>query len=133
MRRSNDAGPPGALERLRDRYVALPLTRFVEGVLLRRQVERLYLVFGGHIFFQTLRTAVQLDLFTLLAKEGALTRQEIGKRLGISDQPARIVVLGLTATGLLRKRGRRYSNSHVAGILFVKDSPRKITSVRSAS
>jgi hypothetical protein len=42
----------------------LPFTRFVESVVLRRKVERLYLVFGGHLFFQTLRTAVQLDLFT---------------------------------------------------------------------
>jgi len=112
---------------LLDRYVTLPLTRFVEGVLLRRQVERLYLVFGGHIFFQTLRTAVQLDLFTLLAKEGPLTREEIARRLGIAEQPARIVLLGLTVVGLLRKRGRSYSNSHLAGLLLVKDSPRKIT------
>ena len=112
---------------LLDRYVTLPLTRFVEGVLLRRQMERLYLVFGGHIFFQTLRTAVQLDLFTLLAKEGPLTRQEIAKRLGIAEQPARIVILGLTVTGLLRKQGNSYSNSHLARVLLAKDSPRKIT------
>jgi SAM-dependent methyltransferase len=110
-----------------DRYVRLPLTRFVEGVVLRRQVERLYLVFGGHIFFQTLRTAVQLDLFTLLAEEGPLTREEIARRLGIAEQPARIVLLGLTAVGLVRKSGRSYSNSHLAGILLTKGSPRKIT------
>jgi SAM-dependent methyltransferase len=113
---------------LLDRYVTLPLTRFVEGVLLRRQMERLYLVFGGHIFFQTLRTAVQLDLFTLLAREGPLTRKQIAERLGIAEQPARIVVLGLTTVGLLRKRGQTYSNSHLAEILLVKSSPRKITS-----
>ena len=112
---------------LLDRYVTLPLTRFVEGVLLRRQMERLYLVFGGHIFFQTLRTAVQLDLFTLLAKEGPLTREEIARRLGIAEQPARIVLLGLTTVGLVRKRGSNYSNSHLAGILLDKGSPRKIT------
>jgi SAM-dependent methyltransferase len=110
-----------------DRYVTLPLTRFVEGVLLRRQMERLYLVFGGHIFFQTLRTAVQLDLFTLLAREGPLARKEIAARLGIAEQPARIVLLGLTAAGLLHKRGDSYSNSHLAEILLVKGSPRKIT------
>ncbi len=125
---THGAGPEGLLGKLRSRYVTLPLTRFVEGVVLRRQVERLYLVFGGHIFFQTLRTAVQLDLFTLLQREGPLTRQQIAQRLGIEEQPARIVVLGLTVTGLLRKRGWRYSNSHLASILFVKDSPRKITS-----
>jgi SAM-dependent methyltransferase len=94
---------------------------------MRRQAERLYLVFGGHIFFETLRTAVQLDLFTLLAREGPLTRQEIARRLGIDEQPARIVILGLVVSGLLRKRGDRYSNSHLAARLLVKDSPRKIT------
>jgi hypothetical protein len=127
MESSHSSGQQSALARLWAKNVSLPLTRFVEGVLLRRQIERLYLVFGGHIFFQTLRTAVQLDLFTLLAKEGPLTRQEIAKRLAVADQPARIMILGLTVVGLLRKSGQRYSNSHLAGILLVKDSPRKIT------
>jgi SAM-dependent methyltransferase len=127
MATSNDSVPQSAVGRLWDRFVALPTTRFIEGIILRRQVERLYLVFGGHIFFQTLRTAVQLDLFTLLAKEGPLTRQEIAKRLGIAEQPARIVVLGLTVVGFLRKRGERYSNSYLAGLLLDKNSPRKIT------
>jgi len=128
MSKSTLIGSQGGGGRLWDRLVRSPATRFVEGVVLRRQVERLYLVFGGHIFFQTLRTAVQLDLFTLLAKEGPLTRQEIAERLGIAEQPARIVVLGLTVVGLLRKRGWRYANSHLAKLLLVKDSPRKITS-----
>ena len=109
------------------RYVTVPLTRLVEATILRRDIERLYLVFGGHIFFQTLRTAVRLGLFTLLSREGPLTRQEIAKRLGIAEQPARIVVLGLTVAGLLRKRGRRYSNSYLAGLLLDENSPRKIT------
>lgn len=127
MGQANDAAPQGALARLVDRYVRLPATRFVEGIVLRRQAERLYLVFGGHLFFQTLRTAVQLDLFTLLAKSGPLTRQEIAQRLGLQEQPVRIIVLGLTTCGLLRKRGDRYTNSHLAQLLLVKDSPRRIT------
>jgi hypothetical protein len=90
-------------------------------------MERLYFVFGGHIFFQTLRTAVQLDLFTLLAKDGPLTRQEIAKKLDIAEQPMRIVVLGLTVCGLLRKDGTSYTNSPLAQTLFVKDSPLRIT------
>jgi hypothetical protein len=92
-----------------------------------RDLERLYFVFGGHIFFQTLRTAVQLDLFTLLAKEGALTRQEIAKKLDIAEQPMRIVVLGLTVCGLLHKNGATYTNSPLAQTFFVKDSPLRIT------
>lgn len=124
---SNQNRPQSALARLWDRYVTLPFTRFFEDRLLRRDVERLYLVFGGHIFFQTLRTAVQLDLFSLLAKSGPLTRQEIAQRLGIAEQPARIVILGLTSVGLLRKRGNRYGNSYLSALLLDKNSPRKIT------
>jgi hypothetical protein len=120
-------GSTGAFGRWWNRYVALPLTRLFEGFLMRRQTERLYLVFGGHIFFQTLRTAVRLGLFSLLEKEGPLTRQEIAARLGVAEQPARIVILGLTVTGLLKKRGRRYSNSYLARRLLVEESPRKIT------
>ena len=96
------------------RAVVLPAHWLSERVLLRRQWERFYLVFGGHIFFQTLRTAVKLDLFTLLDKHGSLTRAEIARQLGISEQPARIVLLGCTAVGLLRKRGSRYSNTTLA-------------------
>ncbi len=96
--------------------------------MLRREFERLYLVFGGFAFFQTLRTAVQLDLFGVLAKQGPLTRRELANHLGIAEQPIRIVLLGLTTVGLLRKRGSRYANSHLANVLFVKESPRKITS-----
>jgi SAM-dependent methyltransferase len=127
MNAPDNPAPQGALARFVDRYVALPITRFVEGIVLRRQVERLYLVFGGHLFFQTLRCAVRLGLFSLLEKEGPLTRREIAARLGIAEQPCRIVILGLTATGLLRKRGDRYSNSHLAKLLLVEESDRKIT------
>ena len=127
MRTGDRSAPQGALAGFIDRCITLPLTRFVEGIVLRRHVERLYLVFGGHLFFQTLRTAVRLGLFSLLEKEGPLTRRELAARLGIAEQPCRIVVLGLTATGLLRKRGDRYSNTHLASLLLVEESPRKIT------
>ena len=49
--------------------------------------QTLYRVLGGHIFFQTLAAAVQLDLFGLLSKRGALTRKEIAESLGIEQQP----------------------------------------------
>jgi ubiquinone/menaquinone biosynthesis C-methylase UbiE len=111
-----------------NRAIRLPIQRFFEGILLRRQVERLYLVFGGHIFFQTLRTAVKLGLFSLLAKEGRLTRRQIAERLGIEEQPARIVLLGCTAVGLLRKHGQTYSNSYLANRLLVQGKRGNITS-----
>ncbi|SFK38351.1 Ubiquinone/menaquinone biosynthesis C-methylase UbiE [Nitrosomonas aestuarii] len=98
-----------------------------EDTLNSAEINHLSLIFGGHIFFQTLRTAVQLGIFDLLNKEGPLTRQEIAKRLDLQEQPLRIVVLGLISTGLLNKQGDQYSNSKVANRFLVQDSPRKIT------
>jgi hypothetical protein len=103
--------------------------RFVEGFLLRRRIERLYLVMGGHIFFQTLSAAVQLDLFTLLSKHGALTMKEIARQLGIAEKPARILLLGCTALGFLRKVGPRYSNTLVAKRVLTRATPGNLISV----
>lgn len=88
---------------------------------------RLLWVFGGHILFQTLRAAVQLGIFDLLEHEGPLTRQEIAEQLGLAEQPLRIVLLGLTATGLLSKNGDRYANTQAASRYLVSTSPKKIT------
>lgn len=126
---------PAAIKRLSrsasllwDAFVRLPATRLLEDVLLRRQVERMYLVFGGHIFFQTLRSAVKLDLFSLLSKHRRLTRSQIAEHLGIEEQPTRILLLGCTGVGLLRKKGNAYSNTYLAERLFVKGRPGNIIS-----
>jgi hypothetical protein len=115
------------LKTLWARLFTLPLLRFKDEVLLRRQWERFYLVFGGHIFFQTLRTAVKLDLFSLLSKQGPQSRSEIARQLGIQEQPARILLLGLTSVGLLRKRGEVYSNGPLAERLLVPGRPGNVT------
>lgn len=98
----------------------------MEGILLRRAKERFFLVFGGHIFFQTLHAAVQLDLFSLLAKNGPLTASEIAETLEIDDQPAEILLLGLTSTGLITKRGPRYRVTRLSRELLTRDSRNNI-------
>src|SRR5579883_1659344 len=86
--------------------------RTMQDATLRQAWERLYLVLGGHIYFQTLSAAVRLDLFTLLSKRGPLTRAEIAAALDIAEKPARILLLGCTALGLLHKEGDKSSNAH---------------------
>ena len=100
----------------------------VEGLILRRHAERLYLVLGGHIFFQSLHAAVKFDLFSILAESPGLTRNEIASRLGIQPQPARILLLNLTAAGFLRKRADRYFNTRVTRELFGRGSRTNISS-----
>jgi predicted O-methyltransferase YrrM len=115
------------IKKVINRSFTLNWHRFRDEVVLRRQWQQFYLVFGGHIFFQTLRTAVKLDLFTLLEDEGPMTRSDIQQRLGIEEQPARILLLGCAAAGLLRKQGDRYSNTVLARQLLVKDSPGNVS------
>jgi hypothetical protein len=90
------------------------------------EVERFYLTLGGHVFFQTLRAAARLDLFTLLSREGSLTRSQIAERLHLAEQPTRILLLGLTATRMLLKDGDRYSNSRVAEVMLTRGSPKSV-------
>jgi ubiquinone/menaquinone biosynthesis C-methylase UbiE len=66
---------------------------------------------------------MKLKLFTLLDQKGRLTRQQIAQHLGIAEQPARILLLGCTATGLLRKHGDLYSNTYLAKRLLVQGKP----------
>lgn len=64
--------------------------------------------------FQFLSAAFRFGLFELLGNEPGRTREEIAQRLGIQTQPARVLLLGCTEAGLLRKYGARYYNTPVA-------------------
>ncbi len=101
----------------------------MEGFVIRRQVEKFYLIMSGHIYFETLSAAVEFNLFGLLSKHRRLSCPEIARHLGIAEKPARILLLGCTALGLLRKRGTLYSNSRVAGRLLVPGVPGNVVSI----
>jgi SAM-dependent methyltransferase len=76
--------------------------------------EGLRSLFYAHYRFQYLSAAYQLGLFALLASEPGATRADIGRRLGLEDQPTRILLLGCTAFGLVRKDDDHYHNSKLA-------------------
>jgi predicted O-methyltransferase YrrM len=94
-----------------------------------RLMGKLYPILGGHIYFQTLSAAVQLDLFSLLKQRGPLPLAEIANCLGIEPKPARILLLGCTTLGLLNKSGSMYANSEVADRLLVRDAPGNMVAV----
>ena len=58
-----------------------------------------------------------------------MTRAELARALGVADKPMRILLLGCTAMGVLRKRGDRYSNTWLARQVLCKDQPRNILAV----
>lgn len=101
----------------------------IERVLLRRSNQRILLILGGHIFFQTLSAAVELDLFSLLQRHKGMTREQIAKALDCAEQPIRILLLGCTTLGLVRKCGQLYSNTMLSRTLLVRSSARNVIDV----
>ncbi len=94
-----------------------------------RDIEKLTLILGGHICFQTVSAAVQLDLFTTLSRSGPLSRSDIASRLGVAEKPVRILLSGCTSLGLLQKQDSLYSNSPVAQAMLTSDSPANVLAI----
>lgn len=90
---------------------------------LKSEIERLQGLVNGHFSFQFLSAAVELDLFTLLSREPDLTRAQITERLQLQEQPARVLLLGCTSLGLLRKNGASYRCTDAAKFMFTGGTP----------
>jgi methyltransferase len=88
--------------------------------------DRLELIIGGHIFFQTVRSAVELDVFTALSVNSGLTLLQIAEFANVETKPMRVLLLGCTALRLLRKQGDSYFNTPAAESLLNRNSPNNI-------
>lgn len=84
---------------------------------------------GGHIFFQTVNSAVKFRLFDLLEQKGALSLEQISSHLNIQTRPTRILLLGLTSLKLLTKNFELYSNTNMAIRYFTSASPENLIAV----
>lgn len=107
--------------------LTLCIHKLVEEVVLKKQ--KLYLIMGGHIFFETLSAAVELDLFTLLSERPRMSASQIASRLKVEPKPARILLLGCAALGLVKKSGDSYRNTWMSKILLTRNSPHNILAV----
>jgi len=83
----------------------------------------LALIAGGHNAFQLLWAGVELELFTLLSQEPGLSLEQISERLDLQHYPCRVLLVGLTALGLLKKQDKGYTNAHLVERMLVKGSP----------
>lgn len=84
------------------------------------------IIFGGHIFFQTVYAALKLDVFTLLADHKKMTLEEIASALNIEHKPARILMMGLVTIDIVKKKGQYYYNSRIASARLNRKSPRNL-------
>jgi hypothetical protein len=127
----NDVDADTRFDRLKDlwfRPTGKAREDLIEETLFQDELDKFWLVLGGHLYFQTLSAAVRLDLFTLLDRQPGLTRAQIASKLGVAEKPIRILLLGCTYLSLVRKVDNGYVNSPVAKLFLAQDSPKNIRS-----
>jgi ubiquinone/menaquinone biosynthesis C-methylase UbiE len=76
-------------------------------------------IYHEHYRFQCLNAAFQLGLFRMLHDAPGSTRTEIAHQLGIHEQPARVLLLGCCACGLVAKEGDGYYNTALSTPLAI--------------
>ncbi|MGV9774178.1 methyltransferase [Streptosporangium sp. NPDC003464] len=74
----------------------------------------LRIIIHGTTAFELLRTGLEFDLFELLEGAGGMDLKEVATAIGVEEQPARVLLLGLTSLLLLEKQGDKYVNSEMA-------------------
>lgn len=100
--------------------------QLIDRLVLAPSIRKFYYLSAGHIYFQILAAAVELDLFTLLRKEGPMTLPALAERFGLAEQPARILLDGLVTIGALKMRGGRYANTVMSHIALAAQDPRNL-------
>jgi ubiquinone/menaquinone biosynthesis C-methylase UbiE len=83
--------------------------------------EKLVLVAGGHSAFQLLWAGAELGLFDLLSKEPDSASARITECLGISLYSCRVLLVGLTALGLIVKKSEKYRNAKLTEQMLVRE------------
>lgn len=85
--------------------------------------ERLVLIAGGHTAFQLLWAGVELGLYDKLSARPGQTLDELAQALGLARQPARILLVGLTALGVVKLENGRYRNADITEARMVSGKP----------
>lgn len=84
---------------------------------------RLVLIAGGHTAFQLLWAGVELGLYDALSTQPDQNLDEIAQALGLARQPARILLVGLTALGIIKLNTGAYRNAQLTEDRLVKGKP----------
>jgi precorrin-6B methylase 2 len=75
--------------------------------------DHLQTIIHGATAFELLRTALEFDLFRRIEIAGGMDLAAVATALGIEEQPARVLLLGLTSLRLLSKEGEKYLNAPI--------------------
>ena len=85
--------------------------------------ERLILLSGGHTAFQLLWAGIELGVYDQLSIQPGQTLDEVAQSLKLARQPARILLVGLTALGIIKLENERYYNARLIEDRMVRGKP----------
>ncbi len=88
------------------------------------EADYLRLLVHGTTAFELLRASLELDVFEQLERAGGMDAARLAEAIGVPVQPARVLLLGLCALGLVEKRGEAYGNSGMTRRKLLRSSPR---------
>jgi hypothetical protein len=88
------------------------------------EADYLRILVHGTTAFELLRTALEFDLFEQLEATGGMDVAEVAAAIGVEEQPARILLLGLASLLLLEKQQDRYVNSPMVERKLLRDGER---------
>src|SRR5262249_32297750 len=81
------------------------------------------IIIHGATAFELLRTALEFDVFGHVEAAGGMDLPELAAAIGVEEQPARVLLLGLTSLRLLRKEDGKYVNTAVTRRSLLKSRP----------
>jgi SAM-dependent methyltransferase len=96
---------------------------------LEFDLEHLILIAGGHTAFQLLWAGVELGLYDKLSARPEQTQEELAQSLGVARQPARILLIGLTALGVIKFENNRYRNAQLTEERMVSGKPDNVAPI----
>lgn len=91
--------------------------------------ESLVLIAGGHTAFQLLWAGVELGLYDKLSTSPDQTLDDLARSLGLERQPARILLVGLTALGVIKLEAGRYRNAPLTEERMVSGKPGNVAPI----
>jgi ubiquinone/menaquinone biosynthesis C-methylase UbiE len=85
--------------------------------------DRFQLIANGPALFAAVCAGLEIDVFGFLADKPEATCEDLVDFTGVPRHQLRVLMLTLCATGLVRRRGGKYSNSEIANQCLASRGP----------
>lgn len=86
-------------------------------------LDSFFLISAGHTAFQLMWAGIELGLYDFLSKERQSSFDDIASHLNLEPQPTRVLLTGLVALKIIKKKGKQYTNAELTEKMLVTNRP----------